>query len=74
MNDIDKDDYVKDDNNDDWNTQEPVTVSHIHPAIFIFIEESVDDIRYQEYGRSNPTNPTQAQQNHPILIHLKGTV
>ena len=27
------------------NTQEPVAVSNVHPAI-IFIEESVDDMRY----------------------------
>ena len=69
-----KEDNVEEDDDDDWDPQEPVTVTEIHPAMIILLQPSksfvsltvfylmknpVDAVGNNKYTRTDPTKNTQ---------------
>ena len=60
MNNIGEEDDIKNDDTDDRNGDEPITVTHVHPAVEVFILLAINHVRYDEKYRCCPTNNCEA--------------
>ena len=60
MNNIGEEDDIKNYDNDDRNSNEPIAVTHVHPAVEVLILLTINHVRYDEKYRHCPTKNCEA--------------